>query len=605
LHQENQNNQDMRKINIICSLIFMLCFHDKLHADHFFGADISYRCIDTNTGKYKFTVTLYRSCSGITFFINTNLRIVRQGQPKVDIPMQFVSKQEVTPQCQPPDVPVKPATNCPGQTPMLANGTKGVERWIYTVEYTMGKNKGWAYVGYQECCRNLEITTGQTWQNAWVQAAINTDVINNSTIFKSPPIPYWCRMRVNTYNHGAVDSFDDRYITVGGKQVIKDSLVFVLICPFLNEATLINDAALLKNPCCTFNSGLSATNFLYTVNGVNFDPKTGQYTCIPDRVQDAVMAIAVEEWRAIPNGSGGYNRVKIGYVCRDVQITVREACPDISAPGVVEDSLISSNKIAFDKVDICGKAKTQVTFKLVGAANQNLLTKLIETPRPGSIVNFKYKETKIRPSVTDTIFGTITFDSAVGIGTERFLLEYYYCDAIGNRISRFYLLTLNFRTAVKVKDRILYYCNGGKPVRAFVNGASKYSWNPKTGIVGASGADSSWVDLAPTNSTTLTCTGIDGIDSTQSCNIRDSVRVIVIPKFNYSLSPKVTDLCLHDTVQINLATQMTDTPYVYKWIDPIGIGSLYNPATNKKATNIRSPKIIATSFGHLCGGNDE
>jgi hypothetical protein len=84
----------------------------------------------------------------------------------------------------------------------------------------------------------------------------------------------------------------------------------------------------------------------------------------------------------------------------------------------------------------------------------------------------------------------------------------------------------------------------------------------------------------------------------------DSVRVIVIPKFNYSLSPKVTDLCLHDTVQINLATQMTDTPYVYKWIDPIGIGSLYNPATNKKATNIRSPKIIATSFWYLCGGND-
>ena len=60
----------MRKIKIIAALIFMLCFRDKLHADHFFGADIAYRCIDTNTGKYRFTATLYRSCSGITFFIN-------------------------------------------------------------------------------------------------------------------------------------------------------------------------------------------------------------------------------------------------------------------------------------------------------------------------------------------------------------------------------------------------------------------------------------------------------------------------------------------------------------------------------------------------------
>ncbi len=76
--------------------------------------------------------------------------------------------------------------------------------------------------------------------------------------------------------------------------------------------------------------------------------------------------------------------------------------------------IVADLTISFDNV-----------IAVAGAANQNLLTKVIEIPRPGSIINFKYKETKIRPSLTDTIFGTITFDSAVGIGTERFLMEYY------------------------------------------------------------------------------------------------------------------------------------------------------------------------------------
>lgn len=586
----------MKQFRVIAMLLVFLCIESKVRADHAFGADISYRVLDSNIGRYRFTVTLYRSCSGIPSFINTSLSI-RTPSFYGDVPMQLVSKQEVTPQCQPPDVPVKPATNCPGQAPQLANGTKGVERHIYTVDYTFGATyKGWAIVGYRECCRNVEITTGQSWQNMWVQAALHLGYVNNSTIFRSPPIPYWCRMRLNTYNHGAVDSFDPRYITINNKQVIRDSLVFVLICPFQSEAANINDAAQLKNNCCTWAGGLSPTNFLYTVNGINFDSKTGQYTCTPDRVQDAVMAIAVEEWRAIPNGSGGYTRVKIGYVCRDVQITVREACPDIFAPGVVEDSLVSANKISFDKVDICGKAKSRVTFKLIGAPNQTLLTKVIEQPKAEAIVNFKYVETKIRQNFTDTVYGTITFDSAVGVGTERFLLEYYYCDIIGNKVSRFYNLTLNFRTAVRVKDRILYYCIGGKPVTASVSGASKYSWTPKTGIVFGT-SDSSRVDLAPTNSTTYVVRGIDGIDSTQSCTIVDSLRVIVIPRFNYTLAPKLTNLCLHDTVQINLATQISDTPYTYKWLDPVAFGSIYNPQTNKISQSIASPKIVATKSG--------
>ena len=239
----------MRQFNVILGILFFMGLICDLKADHVFGADISYRVLDSNIGRYRFTVSLYRSCSGIPNFINTNLSI-RKSNFVGDIPMTLLSKEEVTPLCLPPDVAVKPPTNCPGRSPQLANGTKGVERHIYTVDYVMGKNIGWAYVGYRECCRNVEISTGQSWENFWVQAAMNTNYINNSTVFRSPPIPYWCRLRPSTYNHGAVDSFDPRYITIGGKQRVRDSLGFRLICPFRAEAANLNQGINLNNPCC-------------------------------------------------------------------------------------------------------------------------------------------------------------------------------------------------------------------------------------------------------------------------------------------------------------------------------------------------------------------
>ena len=80
---------------------------------------------------------------------------------------------------------------------------------------------------------------------------------------------------------------------------------------------------------------------------------------------------------------------------------------------------------------------------------------------------------------------------------------------------RFLFLILNFRPAVKVKKKILYYCVDGKPVRCFVSGGTKYRWWPKKNIVGASGIDSLWVDLAPDSTRTYEAKAIDGIDSIQ------------------------------------------------------------------------------------------
>ena len=120
-----------------CFLLITLCsliFANTIHASHIMGADLTYREIDTNTGKYRFTLSLYRDCSGITFG-GEQLTIVT-STVNTTVSMNAPIVQEVTPICLPPDVATKPVTNCPNGAIGLY---KGVERWIFTREYVLGR----------------------------------------------------------------------------------------------------------------------------------------------------------------------------------------------------------------------------------------------------------------------------------------------------------------------------------------------------------------------------------------------------------------------------------------------------------------------------------
>ena len=237
-------------------LILSLSYSTSLMADHVMGADLTYKIVDTTAGTYKFTLTTYRDCSGIQFGAES-LKIVRSGMTQTVSMTLLSSNIEVTPICLPPDVATKPTTNCPGQTPIGSNGIKGVAKWIYETTVTIGRNKGVAYAGWSTCCRNTIISTGPQWNAIWVQCVINTDFVNNSPIFTTPPIPYWCRQRFNTYNHGAVDSFDVPYVTLSnGKKVKRDSLVYQLIVPFQYEAA---------NPTAAFNKQNTPVIFKYRI----------------------------------------------------------------------------------------------------------------------------------------------------------------------------------------------------------------------------------------------------------------------------------------------------------------------------------------------------
>lgn len=581
----------MKKI-IVLLIVSFLCFN-VIQASHVMGGDITYKLINPEIGRYKFTISLYRSCAGAPSFFNDSLDIRKNGF-KGRVKMNLVSKQEVTPLCLPPDVATKPLTNCPGTAPMI-NGIKGVERAIYEVEVVIGKNIGWAYVGYVENVRNSDITSGQANQPFYIQSGFNTDFQNSSPIFTTEPIPYWCKNVENTYNHGAIDTFDERYITVNGIKVQKDIITYEMICPFIAENSNMNLAANLQNQCANYTTSPqhNKKDFLQANFGVSFNSNTGDITCKPiNQNQDAVLSVAAFEYRAIPNSNGiGFRREKIGYVTRDIQFTIHDQCDPITPIGVIEDSLRNANYISSTEVDICGTSSAHIVFKIKVPLVLNLKSKVTQSPSNQSVYNYRYNQIIKQEYRENVLYGTIDFDSSKGAGQDKFTIQVYYCTLYGIKVSRYYTMLINYRPAVKVEKENLYYCIDGKPVRAYVKGAKRYRWKSDPAIVNQE-SDGLWVDLAPTNTQYFYVKGIEGIDSTLACSIEDSVRVIVVPKFSYNLSPKIASLCLHDSIQIQINTQISDTPYQFRWIDPSN--TMYN-SFNKKSTTISSPKIIAVS----------
>lgn len=435
----HQSSKKLTKLFIV--LVFIVSQLDVLYATHIMGGELTYKEIDTSLGKYRFTLTLYRDCSGIQFGIE-QLKI-RTATINTSISMSIIPlKTDITPICLPPDVASKPVTNCPNGTIGLF---RGVERWVYTADYTLGKNIGWAYVGWGSCCRNNIISTISSPGGAgiWIQAVINTNYRNNSPVFTTSPISYWCKSNVNTYNHGTADSFDPKLITLSnGVTTIRDSFSYKTYTPFTNEAANTNSAVNFNNPAVTFVNPLNQNNFLYTTSGVNFDAQTGSITCIPSIEQDAIMAMAVQEWRAVPSGNG-YSRVLVGYICRDIQFAVRNACDPIFIPGIISDSTRNATLMPPSTVlTEVGRKNVTISFKIIGTPNRPLFSKVNLMPSNIFFQNVSYSQVKTTGGGVDTILGSIKIDSVLKAGEDQFALELYNCSSIGMKQSQFYNLKI-------------------------------------------------------------------------------------------------------------------------------------------------------------------
>lgn len=527
----------MKKLGFFICIIFVY----NAKADHILGADITYKCIDTNIGKYRFRVSLYRDCSGIEYS-SENLEIRKTGFSGT-VPLVFKYKEDVTNLCQVPDVATNSVTNCIDTSSLI----KGVERYVYEVDYVVGKNIGWAYVAWTGCCRGITSCWSNISPPIWVQAALNTSYFNNSIVYTNNIIPKWCRQRFNSYSSVAVDSFDEKYIQINGQNIIKDSIVYDMISPMIGEANPNTGI----NPTVSFNPPLNKLNFLYTTTGVNFDSKTGLITTIPSIAQNAVIAQAVKEYRAIPNPNGiGYTRTFIGYSIRDLQINIGDLCSPISAfTGLNIDSSKGFEPTnSSNSFKTCKQTGIKLQFKLINYATNGIKLKDISSIDTNLIRNYSTTTFIKSGNNYDTTYVNLNFDfKQLGV-SNTFYFKAYYCNSIGQKIDQIIPIEISHNNIGKVffQSDSIQLCISTNKVKLSLAGAESVIWQSQTPINIFLNSDSNIIEFYPHKSQWVYA---NNKQNTETCRVDDSIYIHIdtCGEINGKLYLDNNSNCLYDS----------------------------------------------------------
>jgi len=297
------------------TFVFLICTlsTSESQATHYMGVDISYQCLPgTNGCLYMIRHKAYFDCTGSATTSlpgpgprpNVNFQGLPAGCTTNPLPSGAWADSgyiEVTPVC-------------PGYLTACRTfnaSINGVLEAYYTRIYDFCAAPGAVpctrfNITWGTCCRNNVITSGASGNAIYTgntQINLSITPCNSSPFFTNPPVPYICAGQIQTFLQDAQDRDGD-------------SLSYKLVACAGSAAANVNYAA-----------GYSPTAPLGPDWRVTLDPFTGEIEMAPNPNGGAavgVICIEVEEWR---------NRVKIGSVVRDMQITVITNCtssnPDV------------------------------------------------------------------------------------------------------------------------------------------------------------------------------------------------------------------------------------------------------------------------------------
>ncbi len=278
----NKNSMFRRCLPIILLVSSVFSFNN-LYASHAVGADLSYVWVSGNT--YQVTFKFYRDCAGAASAptsLSLNIRSSCTTSRTVTLP-RFGPVTEVN-------------TLCPSQAnnTTCRNGNfPGLQEYVYRGNITLNTQCADYVISTSINARNAAITNlvSPGSRNLYIEATINhtNNYNNNSALFTTQPVKFFCSGVLNLYNHGGVD-------------VDGDSLVYSLAQP--------RSAANTNIP---YVPGHSVSNPVRTVGPFQFDTQTGQMGFTPSNPQNAVVTVIVREYR---------NGVLIGSTMRDIQVVV-------------------------------------------------------------------------------------------------------------------------------------------------------------------------------------------------------------------------------------------------------------------------------------------
>lgn len=299
----------MKKVLLFIFFLMALIVTERAQASHVMGSDIVYRCL--GNGKYQVTVRVYRDCNGIQVS-QSNVVARCSSETKTISSQTKVSQRDIT----------GIDANCPVQSRCAGSSFQyGVEEHIWTMEIDLSSSSccEWT-LSWEQCCRNGNITTGQSGENFFTTATLNKCVTpcNSSPDFTNPPVAIICHNQDFVFNNGALDTVDTG-----------DSLSYELVNGLtgLNSSVTYGGNFSPTRPMTFF--GFPNQNLQWPA-GFRLDPLTGDLLFRPTSVnQVAIVVIEVKEWRMV-NGT----MQVVGRTRRDMQIIV-VACPNNKVPKIL------------------------------------------------------------------------------------------------------------------------------------------------------------------------------------------------------------------------------------------------------------------------------
>jgi len=494
----------------------------NMHASHILGGEISYKLIDSIIGRYKFKVTLYRDCRETNF--SNEVLIVNKVLSRDTFPLTFISKKEITNLCEGPDVSTPILTKCSSNNPNTI--LPGVEAWVYEAEVNVGKNIGWFHAYYAQCCRSPLINTCLNIGNEvfLISAIINSNYQNNSIVGTAYPIPQWSKLQVNTYNMEAVDSFDAKFISINGQMVVRDSIAYQLYTPYngINQ----DPNGVTPFTSVSFVPALNPYNFIFTTTGIQFNPVTGDIRAIPDREQLAVLAMAVKEFRTVPNTNGiGYRRELVSIVNRDVHINIGNILPRIQSNTLANDTISFEVKNSNSQVfRTCRRKDNVIKQQFIYPKTVQLKVKDKSIIDTNEVSNYSYTSYVKSGTLNDTLILRIKTDFKKTKYILDLKFEAYYCTSIGEKISSTIPITIEKDSfAISFQKDTLYSCHEDT-LRLDLPLAENLRWTNQSQIIAAQNLDSNWISILP-----LTSQWIKAQSATLNshCYVNDSIFIYV------------------------------------------------------------------------------
>jgi hypothetical protein len=327
-------------------------------------------------------------CAHGIYFGEQKIKII--GSPLInEMTVYFQKKEDISPIGLPPDVLISVKTWCNSSSSAGPISPLGYYKNTYEGTVVIGKNTGIVIFGWEDCCRDIALTNSNTMNGLFVQSAVNTNYANSSPVHSKPEMIVLYKNKQNIYNMRATEIYDPKFILIGGKLIVRDSLSYELLPSFTGMAANSTNLANFQNPTVTYQTGLTASQCFYVSNPMMVNQSAAQVTINPNRDQLGHMAYVVREFRAIPNASGtSYTRVLVGYTMRDVVLRADGTADPVIFDGIIKDLSLVDTLHNKHTAATC-RQDNKIVFKAIGAPYRSLRIKDLSVIDPNFIGNYK------------------------------------------------------------------------------------------------------------------------------------------------------------------------------------------------------------------------